>query len=272
MHFSETLCGVHYDTFFAQLNVDRSRILYPRKFVMVQLSVHEFLMESVETLSEYLVCGLPIVDVTTGRVINNFPGFLQSMHPRVDVGTLLNVHCTSTTGSPADVLQVAHLFDVLPAVTSRPRTQKLTDQEFGMLAYLFAKFFSVGELEPTAQNLPCIALAAKTLSSKEGVDSYESKFVEFSYNNTRSKYTKPCTSSNRCLKNLYGPLEVTASHPAFSNEDDYGCVFAGGTDYNAIVRMNAISNIIIISDDEDTVSSAALTSLPAVKRAKRRRS
>jgi hypothetical protein len=235
VHFSQNLCGIH-------KSMDSSAILerhgkpmvYPRGFVLVQLSLHTYLMESVETLPNYLVCGFPLVDVSTGRVINNFPLFLERIHGNVDVGALLHVHCVNEAQSAADVLKVNHLFSVHTPDTP-PAIQILKDQEFGMLSYLFAQFFENEEMKPTVANLPCLTLAVTTLSSKKG--KYERAFVDFINVTTLSQCEMSCTTSNQCLRDLYGPLEVTETHPVYRQST---CVVNGKTNYRAIVSMNAL--------------------------------
>ena len=77
VHFSRNLCAT-------------PNCIQPRSYFLVQLSAHRFLLEPVDALPYYLVCGKPLLNMA-GHVLNNT--FLARTHAEVDVPALFNVRC-----------------------------------------------------------------------------------------------------------------------------------------------------------------------------------
>ena len=150
--------NAHYNVIFSPNLCDSTlMMLRPRAFFLVQLSTHDFLVESIETLPQYLLCGKPLVTMA-GHVINNYKPFLGRPHPTVDVYQLFNVQCVSKTRPGDQCLNVWQLFN-MHKPSAAAHVHALSDNEYLLLAYLFVSFVRYGELAVTPDNVACVDLA-----------------------------------------------------------------------------------------------------------------
>jgi hypothetical protein len=235
IHFSRNLCGITHGT------------ACPRTFVLVQLATNTFLVESVESLPAYLASGYPLIAVSSGQIINNFPPFLTRPHAVIDVHSLLYVRCVKAGGSYTENLDIHRLFNLHPNLKTQPTPTLCTLQndEYTALAFLFCNGFLNEEIKITAESLVCIesAVAEHVLHPDFRIKA----LLSF------SSYL-PYTSSNYPQRNLYGVEEVPQSHKLFNVKAreflrpfTYG--IRPGTNYREIVMKNSFPNVAQTSDE-----------------------